>query len=225
MNISIYENLQQDFIMIRYLFFGDRYDEKLFNKTLDSIKKNREMISLKSKGEEMQLLIYCIDTLIEILDEKNKQKTFDFADTIHNMPEICMGKRNFKSFQYEINTFRKKYGDSYFAPFNDILKSPVDPLLIGIFNVILPVPMFIFLILWNTILFLIIDIDTAFNWLFFFFEIRSIFIFPAFGLLGLIYGLTRRKDKYALSCIILSCIGLIIYIIIFAALLRMAYYY
>ena len=55
------------------------------------------------------LLLYCIDTLFEIIQENNREKTFDFADLIHNMPEIYLSKRNIKSFKREIRIFNKKY--------------------------------------------------------------------------------------------------------------------
>lgn len=110
MYTSIYKALQQDFIKIRHLYSGDNYDENLFNETITSIKRIRAKIIKKSKFEGRKLLLYVIDTLFEIIAENNKTKIFDFADTIHNIPEIALGMRNIYSFYEEILTFQKKYG-------------------------------------------------------------------------------------------------------------------
>ena len=64
--------------------------------------------------------MYCINTLLEIIDENNEKKIFDFADTIHNMPEICLGKCNIYSFAQEITEFQKMYGKGYFPTFKKI---------------------------------------------------------------------------------------------------------
>ena len=68
---------------------------------------------LQTNIEEKRLILYCIDTLLEIINENNEKKIFAFADTIHNMPEICLGKRNIYSFTQEILAFQKIYGKDY----------------------------------------------------------------------------------------------------------------
>ena len=116
MGDSIYERLQQDFIVIRHMLSGNCYDEALFSQTVDDIKDELNRM-IKRKAPERRLMLYCIDTLLEIIAENNKKKIYDFADTIHNMPEIALGKRNIYSFDKEIMTFRKKYRKNYFPDF------------------------------------------------------------------------------------------------------------
>ncbi len=81
------------------------------------IKKIGAKIIKKNYIEDKRLILYCINTLLEIIDENNEKKIFDFADTIHNMPEICLGKRNIYSFDKEILAFQKMYGKEYFPDF------------------------------------------------------------------------------------------------------------
>lgn len=117
MGHSVFERLQQDFIKIRHLFSGDCNDKLLLEETVADIKKIRAKIIKKNNIEEKHLILYCIDTLLEIINENNEKKIFAFADTIHNMPEICLGKRNIYSFTQEILAFQKIYGKDYFPTF------------------------------------------------------------------------------------------------------------
>ena len=117
MSNSIFERLQQDFIKIRHLFSVDCDDKLLLEETLEDIKRIRAKIIKKDNVEDKRLILYCINTLLEIIGENNEKKIFAFADTIHNMPEICLGKRNIYSFDKEIFAFQKKYGKEYFPDF------------------------------------------------------------------------------------------------------------
>ena len=80
---------------------------------------------MHSAPSEKNILLYCIDTLFEILNEGDKQKNFDFADAIHNIPEIYMQKRNLYSFRKELKAFQKKYGKHYFAFINNERQIPM----------------------------------------------------------------------------------------------------
>lgn len=117
MSNSIFERLQQDFIKIRHLSSSDCGDKLWLEETVADIKKIRAKIIKKANVDDKRLILYCINTLLEIIEENNPKKIFDFADAIHNMPEICLGKRNIYSFDKEILAFQKTYGKEYFADF------------------------------------------------------------------------------------------------------------
>ena len=74
---------------------------------------------LEAHENDNNILIYCIDTLFEIMSEGDHIKINAFADTIHNMPEICMGVRPLHTFGGEISDFRSRYGEKYFPFFNE----------------------------------------------------------------------------------------------------------
>lgn len=112
---EIYYDLQDCFIKIRYYSFADCEDDVLFETTVEKIKNYEKYIVNNQLQNEHKILFYCINTLLEIIDENDKKKIFDFADTIHNIPEIYLGKRNFESFSFEINEFCEKYGKEYFG--------------------------------------------------------------------------------------------------------------
>lgn len=115
MNFSVHEKLQENFIRIRFLHCGMINDTE----SLNSAKSNIMMIrsAIEKEKSSNNLLLYCIDRLFEIAQENNKEKTFDFADLIHNMPEIYLGKRNIKSFKRQIQIFNKKYKSKYFIEY------------------------------------------------------------------------------------------------------------
>ncbi|MBE6821484.1 MAG: hypothetical protein E7516_10615 [Ruminococcaceae bacterium] len=117
MKTDIYKALQDNFITIRVLHKPDSFNEILFHETIFNIKKIRDTIIRKRNIEEKELLLYCIDTLLEIIEEKNEKKIFAFAKTVCNMPEISMGLCNVYSFEAEILSFQKEYGNKYFPDF------------------------------------------------------------------------------------------------------------
>ena len=120
MKESFYKKLQDNFVMIRFMQYPDSFDQEKYDSTSLSIREARKKINMHSAPAEKNILLYCIDTLFEIMNEGDKQKIFDFADAIHNIPEIYMQKRNLYSFRKELKAFQKKYGKHYFAFINEV---------------------------------------------------------------------------------------------------------
>ena len=110
---NIYETLQNCFISIRFLHAEFCPINEKFDVDKSNIKFIRKEL-LNFETVDHSFLVYCIDMLLEIIDENDQKKIFDFADLIHNMPEIYLGKRNIKSFKNEIRIFNKKYKTKYF---------------------------------------------------------------------------------------------------------------
>ncbi len=114
MDISVFEKLQHSFIMVRFYHTTGHYNKDELDKEIKSLKQIKEQFS---SNNDYSILIYCIDTLFNCLNEGNNEKIFDFADAIHNIPEIFIDKRSSKSFRLDINIFRNKYGKEYFSDF------------------------------------------------------------------------------------------------------------
>ena len=115
-----YIKLQKAFIDIRRINADGCYSRKIESKAIEVLKSSANTIEKKSPKQEKKLLLYCINTLLEIIKEGNSQKIYDFADTVHNIPEIFIGKRNYYSFHDEIKSFRHIYGKSYFPNFKKL---------------------------------------------------------------------------------------------------------
>ena len=120
--MHIYQKLQESFILVRSL-----HSDVIPNDgSVEVVKKDLPVMCSalrKNLSAEHMILIYCINMLLLILDEGNPEKIFDFADLIHNMPEIGMGKRDLTSFKDEIESFNEKYNSRYFV---DCLNNGVD---------------------------------------------------------------------------------------------------
>ena len=117
MNPSFYQDLRSNFAMIRLLHSPDHFDRDRLNATLGELRFARKQLDKKGTVREKQLLLYCIDTMLTIVTEGDEQKTFDFADTVHNIPAYFLGERSLRSFRREIKAFQKRYGDTYFQNF------------------------------------------------------------------------------------------------------------
>ncbi len=117
MDINIFERLQHVFIMIRFYHTNSNYNKDELDKEINDLKHIKEQLNKAPSYNDYSILIYCIDTLFSCLNEGNIEKIFDFADAVHNIPEVFMDKRSLKSFRLEVNIFRKKYGKGYFSDF------------------------------------------------------------------------------------------------------------
>lgn len=116
---DIYHGLQDCFIKIRYCSFPDSFDQVLFERTVKQIKIYERYITDNQLQGEHQILLYCIKTLLLIIAENDKKKINDFADAIHNIPEIYLGKRDFDSFSFETREFCDKHGKEYFEEISE----------------------------------------------------------------------------------------------------------
>lgn len=115
MKQEFYEGLKRDFVEVRFLHSKGNFDVFRLHTALENLRAARAQIEEKSPKKEKQLLLYCIDTLFEIIEENNSQKIYDFADIVHIIPDIFKGSCSIYSLRKEIGAFRKTYGDGYFA--------------------------------------------------------------------------------------------------------------
>ncbi|MBQ7789078.1 MAG: hypothetical protein IJ398_05440 [Clostridia bacterium] len=120
MKEDFYYKLKELFAEIRLVFQESILDNSKLNALMNNLKTSRKHILKHAKKKERTLLLYCIDTLFEVIKENNKEKISNFADLAHNIPDIYLGKRNFYSFHEEIKLFREKYGEAYFKNMNNI---------------------------------------------------------------------------------------------------------
>lgn len=117
MNVEFYRELKSIFIYAR-LSFARKNSKKEHKEKLEYFKDRLapflEELNLHISENNNDILVYCIEMLLQAISEGNSEKINDFADAIHNMPEICMDVRPLYTFGGEISGFRYKYGDEYF---------------------------------------------------------------------------------------------------------------
>lgn len=122
MQEELYHRLKNAFIFIRHAYsVGESADQNKLGAAFGELRYGRRVIDKNAPKREKQLLLYCIDTLYEFIEEGDRQKIYDFADTVHNVPEIFIGTRKFSSFSSEFNAFCEKYGYEYFSDYNKFL--------------------------------------------------------------------------------------------------------
>ncbi len=114
MKDEFYKKLQKSLVRIRALHFPGGFDGEIYDSTISSIRNAREAISANADKYEKRIMLYCIDTLFDILLEGDNDKIIHYVDAIHNVPEIFMQRRNLYSFRQEFEAFRRRYGERYF---------------------------------------------------------------------------------------------------------------
>ena len=119
-NPKIYLNLKENFFKIKHVLSSQPLNTNKLDAALGDLRFSRKQIEKHAKRRTRKILLYAIDTLFEIIKEGNREKIFDFIDLIHNMPEIALKKRTFRSFASEINAFNNKYEEFCFSDINTI---------------------------------------------------------------------------------------------------------
>jgi hypothetical protein len=114
MKETFYHNLKENFAKIRFLFSSNCLDYNKIDAVVGDLKFSRKQIEKYGNKRVRTLLLYCIDTLFKVIEEGDQDKIYNFADLIHNMPDIFLGKRNFYSFRKEIKYFNEKYHEDCF---------------------------------------------------------------------------------------------------------------
>ncbi len=113
-----YKQIQSIFVVVRMLYCRKMCERENYESFKNSLQPLYSELKASANENSNEILIYCIDTLFEIINEGDREKIFDFANAIHNMPEICTGARAFETFRTEIVEFRSKYGEQYFPFFS-----------------------------------------------------------------------------------------------------------
>ncbi len=117
MDIEFYNNIKNIFISIRAEYSKKiskekKYENFLYYKSIFA--PYYHQLKLSANEDHNYVLVYCIEALLDLMDEGDCTKINLFADAIHNMPEICLQIRPVHTFEYEITEFRNKYGKNYF---------------------------------------------------------------------------------------------------------------
>lgn len=116
MEAYIYDKLKDDFVKLRTKFSGFVNTPFTTDEVIKDLENVRMYIEKFAHGGEKEVLLYCIDTLFEIIDEDKNEKAFEFCDAVHNISELfCQDNWDKKQYmKIYIKPFRRKYGKEYF---------------------------------------------------------------------------------------------------------------
>ena len=120
MNNSFYVELKECLSKLQTLYSKEYINEDKLYGLASKLVFFRSQLEKKGRRRERKILLYCLNTLSDLMKENRRQKIYDFLDVICDMPDIFLGKRNFYSFRQEISSFRNKYGREYFSFFDII---------------------------------------------------------------------------------------------------------
>ena len=116
MEAYIYDKLKEDFVRLRTKFSGFVNIPFTIDEVIKDLKDLHMYIEKFAQGGEKEVLLYCIDTLFEIIGEGKNKKAFEFCDAVHNISELfCQDNWDKKQYmKIYIKPFRRKYGKEYF---------------------------------------------------------------------------------------------------------------
>ena len=81
---------------------------------LYEVRRIKNQLDARTSKKDRALILYCIDTLLEIRKEENGAKLADFAKAIVGVPDVLSGERNLYSLYDDFDAFKQKYGAEYF---------------------------------------------------------------------------------------------------------------
>lgn len=109
------------FVHIR--FFAYSKDEIMLKNDLPKIEEKRTLINHFGTSFQISIFNYCFDNLKILIGECQYEFIGDFADAIHNLPEIFYQDYNLKRYwKIYIEPLRKKHGKQLFIDFKQIFK-------------------------------------------------------------------------------------------------------
>lgn len=135
MKKNTYEIFSEDFIAIRDIAFSKlsvEHGSNILKEKMDSLSIIRNTVISQGAEDEKEILVYCIDTLFDLIEEKEFATINDFCNAVHNIglflyvPRWNEGPTWSKSDYYDvfIFPFRQKYGRVYFMELSHYFKNP-----------------------------------------------------------------------------------------------------
>ncbi len=135
MDKNIYEKFSDDFLVIRDIAFSKlSFDQGIstLRTRMDNLSVIRNQIIGKENNEEKEILLYCIDTLFDLIEKKEFSIITDFCNAVHNIglflyvPRWNGGPTWSKSDYYDvfIFPFRQKHGRIYFLEIKHCFSNP-----------------------------------------------------------------------------------------------------
>lgn len=117
----ILNDIQDLFVNIRF-FASSKCDESL-KECIKIIEEKRALVNYFSTGFQKAIFMYCFDSLKLSIETQQYEYIFDFADAVHNLPEIFLHEYNLKQYwKTYIEPLRRKHSKQLFIQFKEIFK-------------------------------------------------------------------------------------------------------
>ncbi len=228
---EICEEQKQIFIQLRASAWAEKSAEdhetraQVYRERQDVVQKMRDLRQHMEtiQFREKAFLLYCIDLMEEVLAKGNREMLETVADCMHNMPEVGMAEpkyRDLSTFEWEIQKIRAVYNEQCFADaLHRIEKQKWQKRLHKMGSICLwsPWKIFIGAVLWSWFWFFGVGIwgfgiDRIPEWIMNVGTIPAglaMFLMPMVGVVGLIMGIAKHKERGAVRCILLSMLNIV----------------
>ena len=121
------KDIQELFVYIRF-FASTQYDSEL-QEYIGKIEEKRNLINHLSSGFQKDIFIYCFDNLRYLINTQQYEYVFDFADAVHNLPDIFLREYNLEQYWNRyIEPLRTKHSQHNFAQFQKYFKGKRMPI-------------------------------------------------------------------------------------------------
>lgn len=120
MNATFYHKLTENFGIIKNSCKAEGLGTARVLVAVSELRSAKALLEQEAPKKECELLSYCIDTMIDIINEGNDTKAFDFASTVRDVPHIFLEERDIYSFSAQIDEFKSKYGSGYFPDWQKV---------------------------------------------------------------------------------------------------------
>lgn len=113
-------SIQDLFVFIRSFchFYNGSGKKEIPEPNPDLISEKKALVAYFGEGFEKEILLYAISSLQTFLMSEQYSIAEDFADAVHNLPELFLmpyvPKQYWRVF---IEPFREKYGEQYFKTY------------------------------------------------------------------------------------------------------------
>ena len=122
----LFDDIENEFERIETIFQNEEMPNSSTKGICDRLKFLRKQCNKKLTSNENALLLYCIDTMLEIINKDKTQKIVDFANISKQVVEVYQKKRYFHSLSLDITNFRFKWGKDYFKDYKKIYRISIE---------------------------------------------------------------------------------------------------
>lgn len=122
----LFDEIENEFERIETIFQNEEISNSRAKGICDRLKFLRKQCNKEFTSNEKAFLLYCIDTMLEIINKDETQKIVDFANISKQVVEVYQKKRYFRSLSLDITNFRFKWGKEYFKDYKQLYRKSVE---------------------------------------------------------------------------------------------------
>jgi len=113
------------FERIEAYFQSEELSKNKTNGFCDHLKFLRKQCNPQQTEGDLAFLIYCIDTILEMMKTDAPKKIAEFANISRQAAQVYQKKRFFHSLSLDIKNFRLKWGKEYFENYKELYRKSV----------------------------------------------------------------------------------------------------